>query len=95
MAAQWFGDLLLPLVTRLHNRVRGRTASSVPTKRYGVEKEAYVLYYALVFLIVAIIAGLLGFGAIAFAAAGIAKILFFVFLILFLISLVRHMSTRA
>jgi uncharacterized membrane protein YtjA (UPF0391 family) len=53
-----------------------------------------MLYWALMFLIVAIIAGLLGFGAIAFAAAGIAKILFFVFLILFLVSLVRHMSTR-
>ena len=54
-----------------------------------------MLYYAVVFLIVAIIAGLLGFGAIAFAAAGIAKLLFFVFLILFLLSLFRHMSTRA
>jgi uncharacterized membrane protein YtjA (UPF0391 family) len=53
-----------------------------------------MLYWALMFLIVAIIAGLLGFGAIAFAAAGIAKILFFVFLILFLVSLVRHMSSR-
>lgn len=53
-----------------------------------------MLYYALVFLIVAIVAALLGFGAISFAAAGIAKILFFVFLILFLVSLVRHMSTR-
>jgi len=53
-----------------------------------------MLYWALMFLIVAIIAGLLGFGAIAFAAAGVAKILFFIFLILFLASLVRHMSTR-
>jgi uncharacterized membrane protein YtjA (UPF0391 family) len=53
-----------------------------------------MLYYAVVFLIVAIIAGLLGFGAVAFAAAGIAKLLFFIFLILFLLSLVRHMSTR-
>jgi len=58
-------------------------------------KGGQMLYYALVFLIIAIIAGLLGFGAIAFAAAGIAKLLFFVFLILFLLSLVRHMSTRA
>ena len=51
-----------------------------------------MLYYALVFLVVAIIAGLLGFGAIAFAAAGIAKILFFVFLVLFLVSLVTHLG---
>ena len=54
-----------------------------------------MLYYALLFLIVAIIAGLLGFGAVAFAAAGIAKVMFFIFLILFLVSLVRHMSSRA
>jgi uncharacterized membrane protein YtjA (UPF0391 family) len=39
-----------------------------------------MLYYALVFLVVALIAGFLGFGGVAFAAAGIAKILFFVFL---------------
>jgi len=54
-----------------------------------------MLYYALVFLIVAIIAGLLGFGAIAFAAAGIAKLLFFLFLILFLVSLVVHAGRRS
>jgi uncharacterized membrane protein YtjA (UPF0391 family) len=54
-----------------------------------------VLYYALVFLIVAIIASLLGFGAIAFADAGIAKLLFYIFLILFMISLVTHVSRRA
>lgn len=51
-----------------------------------------MLYYALVFFVVAIIAGLLGFGAIAFAAAGIAKMLFFVFLVLFIISLVAHLG---
>ena len=49
-----------------------------------------MLYYALVFLVVAIIAGLLGFGAVSFAAAGIAKILFFIFLVLFIVSLVTH-----
>jgi len=54
-----------------------------------------MLYWALVFLIVAIVAGLLGFGAVAFAAAGIAKLLFFLFLILFVISLVMHVGRRA
>jgi uncharacterized membrane protein YtjA (UPF0391 family) len=51
-----------------------------------------MLYYALVFLVIALVAGLLGFGVVAFAAAGIAKILFFVFLVLFLISLVSHLG---
>jgi uncharacterized membrane protein YtjA (UPF0391 family) len=47
-----------------------------------------MLYWALVFLVVALVAGLLGFSSIYVAAAGIAKILFFVFLVLFLVSLV-------
>ena len=51
-----------------------------------------MLYYALVFLVVAIIAGLLGFGAVAFAAIGIAKLLFFIFLILFVVSLIAHLG---
>jgi len=54
-----------------------------------------MLYWALVFLVVAIVAGLLGFGAVAFAAAGIAKVLFFLFLILFLVSLIMHVGRRA
>jgi uncharacterized membrane protein YtjA (UPF0391 family) len=51
-----------------------------------------MLYYALVFFVVAIVAGLLGFGAVSFAAAGVAKILFFLFLILFLVSLISHLG---
>ena len=57
-------------------------------------REVAVLYYALVFLVIAIIAGMLGFGVVAFAAAGIAKICFFIFLILFLLSFVRHISSH-
>jgi uncharacterized membrane protein YtjA (UPF0391 family) len=68
--------------------------------RWGVKSGAHqrrceMLYWALVFLVVAIVAGLLGFGAVAFAAAGIAKLLFFLFLILFLVSLVMHVGRRA
>jgi uncharacterized membrane protein YtjA (UPF0391 family) len=53
-----------------------------------------MLYWAVVFLVVAIIAALLGFGAISFAAAGIAKILFVLFLILFILSLVMNSRSR-
>lgn len=53
-----------------------------------------MLYWAFVFLVVAIIAALLGFGVIASAAAGIARILFFVFLVVFLISLITGLSRR-
>jgi len=34
----------------------------------------------------------LGFGGVAVAAAGIAKVLFFIFLIMFLVTLVTHFS---
>ena len=41
-----------------------------------------MLYWALVFAIIALVAALFGFGFIASGAMGIAKVLFFVFLIL-------------
>jgi len=53
-----------------------------------------MLYYALVFLVVALIAGLLGFGVVSFAAAEIARICFFVFIVLFLVSLLSHLFRR-
>ncbi len=50
-----------------------------------------MLNWAVTFLVIALIAALLGFTSIAGAAMGIAKILFYVFLILFLVSLVSHL----
>jgi uncharacterized membrane protein YtjA (UPF0391 family) len=53
-----------------------------------------MLYYALAFFIVALIAAVFGFTGIAAGAAAIAKILFFVFLavaaLTFIASLVRR-----
>lgn len=51
-----------------------------------------MLSYAITFLIIAIIAGVLGLGLVAGLALEIARILFVVFLILFIVSLVsgRH-----
>ena len=42
-----------------------------------------MLRWAVVFLIIAIIAAIFGFGGIAATAAGIAKFLFFSFLVIF------------
>lgn len=50
-----------------------------------------MLRWALIFLVVALIAAFLGFGGLAGTAVGIAKLLFFVFLALFLISAVMHL----
>jgi uncharacterized membrane protein YtjA (UPF0391 family) len=47
-----------------------------------------MLYWTLVFLVIALVAGLFGFGGIASTFAGIAKILFAIFLVLFVLFLV-------
>jgi uncharacterized membrane protein YtjA (UPF0391 family) len=47
-----------------------------------------MLSWALTFLVIALIAAALGFGGIAGTATGIAQILFYVFIILFVVSLI-------
>ncbi|HWI59114.1 MAG TPA: DUF1328 domain-containing protein [Bacillota bacterium] len=46
-----------------------------------------MLGWALTFLVIAIIAAIFGFGGVAGTAVGIAKILFWVFIAIFVISL--------
>jgi uncharacterized membrane protein YtjA (UPF0391 family) len=53
-----------------------------------------MLRWALGFFIVALIAAVLGFSGMSLAAAGIAKVLFYIFLVLFLASLVSHLLRR-
>jgi uncharacterized membrane protein YtjA (UPF0391 family) len=53
----------------------------------GKSLERIMLRWALTFLIVAIVAAAFGFGGIAASAVGIARILFFIFIVLFLVSL--------
>ena len=47
-----------------------------------------MLRLALMFFVVAIIAGIFGFGGIASATAGIAQLLFFIFVALLIVSLI-------
>ena len=51
-----------------------------------------MLYWALVFFIVSLVAGIFGFGGIASATAGIAQILFYVFLVFFVVTLVAGLA---
>jgi uncharacterized membrane protein YtjA (UPF0391 family) len=53
-----------------------------------------MLYWAFIFLVVAIIAAIFGFGIAAAAAATLGKIIFFLFLIGFVISLMMHLGRR-
>jgi uncharacterized membrane protein YtjA (UPF0391 family) len=61
--------------------------------KWPATEEHPMLYYAVVFFVIALIAAVLGFGGLAAGAAGIAKILFVVFLVLavasFLFNLLR------
>ncbi len=52
------------------------------------------LYWAVGFFIIAIIAAIFGFGGIAEGAAAVAQFLFWLFVILFLISLVVGLVRR-
>lgn len=54
-----------------------------------------MLYWAVMFLLVSLIAGLLGFGGVASALAGPAQLLFFVFLVLFIITVVVKIGDRS
>ncbi len=53
-----------------------------------------MLHYTIVFLVIALIAALFGFGGLAAGAVGIAKLLFFVFIAMavasFIVGLVRR-----
>jgi uncharacterized membrane protein YtjA (UPF0391 family) len=54
-----------------------------------------LLHYAIVFLVVALIAAALGFGGVAGTAMEGARILFWVAIVLFVISLVGGMVRRS
>jgi uncharacterized membrane protein YtjA (UPF0391 family) len=54
-----------------------------------------MLRWTLIFLVVALVAAAFGFGGIAAASAGIVRILFFVFLVLFVASLLAGLVRRA
>ncbi|SFK19556.1 DUF1328 domain-containing protein [Methylocapsa palsarum] len=53
-----------------------------------------LIHYAIVFLVVALIAAFLGFGGVAGTAMEGAKILFWVAIVLFVVSLIAGMMRR-
>lgn len=54
-----------------------------------------MLRWAVAFFVIALIAAVFGFLGIAVAAVSIARVLFFVFLVLFLVSLLGGLLRRA
>ena len=53
-----------------------------------------MLHYAVVFLVIALVAAVFGFGGIAAGAVGIAKILFFVFVVMAVVTFVVGLLKR-
>ena len=51
-----------------------------------------MLKWAFIFLVLGLIAGALGFGGIAGASIGIAKFLFFLFLVIFVVMLILGLT---
>lgn len=51
-----------------------------------------MLRWSIIFFVIAIVAALFGFGGIAEGAAAIAKILFYIFAVLFVLALVLGVS---
>lgn len=82
----------LPRASRL---VSAQASPAVPDSQDGCKRgRPSMLQYALVFFIIALIAAVFGFGGIAAGAVEIAKILFFIFLIVALVSLVVGLVRR-
>jgi uncharacterized membrane protein YtjA (UPF0391 family) len=59
----------------------------------NTERNDIMLRWALIFLVLAIIAGLLGFTGVAGQSMYIARILFVVFILLFLVGLIYSLVT--
>jgi uncharacterized membrane protein YtjA (UPF0391 family) len=53
-----------------------------------------LLYWAVIFLVVALVAGVLGFGGVAGTAAQGASLLFWIAIILFVVSLIAGLARR-
>ena len=60
-------------------------------EQYISHKGKIMLHYAAVFFVIAIIAAVFGFGGIASGAASIAHTLFFIFLVIAVVTFVVHL----
>jgi uncharacterized membrane protein YtjA (UPF0391 family) len=84
------------LTPRNNRSERGLTFQSKRHAKGGCAKSnsevSIMLGWVVTFLIVALIAGLLGFGGIAGASIEIAKIIFVIALVLFLVSALLHVT---
>jgi uncharacterized membrane protein YtjA (UPF0391 family) len=93
VVCRWAGAIACHTTTAAHRLLR-KDAFDVTSSEQPFNQEFEMLYWAAVFFIIALVAAVFGFTGIYAAAAGIAKILFFVFLVLFVISLLAGGLSR-
>lgn len=67
---------------------------AISLKTVSDMRRFHMLRWVMIFLIMALIAGALGFTGIAGAAVGIAKIIFFIFMLLVFVSLLFMLAGR-
>ena len=77
--------MFIVMMDQTHTQIKMFLLRLFPEHGRKIATNASMLHWSLIFLIIALIAGILGFTGIAGAAMGIAKILFFVFLVIWLV----------
>jgi uncharacterized membrane protein YtjA (UPF0391 family) len=80
--------------TATQNVDKATASASTQPYRQSTLLEGFMLRYAVIFFIIAIIAAFFGFGGIASGATEIAKILFFIFIVIFLATLLLGVFRR-
>jgi uncharacterized membrane protein YtjA (UPF0391 family) len=70
------------------------TGAALPSlgQRDGWERAMTLLKWALVFFLISVVAGILGFTGISVATADIARFLFYVFVVIFLVLLILGLT---
>jgi len=97
MAGEWLpptGSIAVELAVPAASLVAGEELSKY-TIRGGHRRLVDMLIYAALFSIVALAAAVLGFSGLAAGAAGLAKILFWLFLAIFVVSLIVGWGRRS
>jgi uncharacterized membrane protein YtjA (UPF0391 family) len=80
------------MIARLSLGNDGRCAQNGSDGRIRKGGGIIMLRWAVIFLVIALVAAFFGFAGIATAAAGIAKFLFFLFLVICLVLFIAGMS---
>src|ERR1700737_2238313 len=63
-----------------------------PVARKLAERAMTILKWALIFLLVSVVAGICGFAGISAASADVARFLFYVFVVIFLVLLILGLT---